>query len=61
MVEKLQVVEFSDGSQKLQVACHGGEIVESIESASGVSYHRRWRSFQVKPSRRFACDFVIQC
>ena len=46
MVEKLQVVKFSDGSQKLQVACHGGEIVESIESASGVSYHRRWRSFR---------------
>ena len=46
MVEELQVVEFSDGSQKLQVACHGGEIVESIESASGVSYHRRWRRFR---------------
>ena len=40
---------------------HGGEIAEGIESAGGVSYHRRWWSFQVKPSRRFVCDFVIQC
>ena len=59
MVEKLQVVEFSDGSQNLQVAGHGGTNFEGIESAGGVSYHRRWWSFQVKPSRRFVCDFVI--
>ena len=59
LVQKLQVVEFSDGSQNLQVAGHGGKNFEGIESAGGVSYHKRWRCFQVKPSRRFVCDFVI--